>query len=269
MRRTLLAIGLFVAGVAGADDSAVGGWQLELTPYLMLPGVEASIGLSSPDGDPSVDSGPSDVLALINMAVMLKAEARRERVFLFVDWMYLDMGNADSVIGAIEFPDGTVPVGASLTLDSDASFDGFMVMVGGGYRVLDEARGELELYGGVRTLNLSTSLSWTLTAAITSPGGGYTVPASGEIGGVSESWDAVLGVRGALHLAERWRAFGLADHGWGDGTASWQGVVGLRWLGDSTAIELAWREIAWERIGPEKQGSLRLYGPVIGATFRF
>jgi hypothetical protein len=121
----------------------------------------------------------------------------------------------------------------------------------------------------VRTLNLSTSLHWALTVAINSPGGAYTFPASGEAEGSSDTWDALVGLRGSFRIAERWRAFGIADAGWGDGSDSWQAILGLSRRAETTTIEFAWREIAWQGIGAGQQGSLRLYGPVIGATFRF
>lgn len=268
--RNALFVGALGASLCAAPVPAEEGWALSITPYLMLPGVDALVGIESPGGGaPSVGAGPSDAASLINMAVMVKAEARREREFLFVDWMYLDMGDANSVIAAIEFPDGTVPVGGTLTLDSDVSFDGFMVMAGGGYRMLEAERSTLDLYGGIRTLNLSTSLRWALTAAINSPGGGYTFPATGQLEGSSDAWDAVVGLRGSLRLAERWRAFGVADVGWGDGSDSWQAILGLSWRAENTSIEFAWREIAWHGIGQAQGSSLRLYGPEIGATFRF
>ncbi len=269
MRRALLVAAFGVASAVGAADPAGDNWRFALTPYLFLPGVEAEFGIDASGGAPAVGSGPSDVLAWINLAVMLKAEARRGGAFTFVDWMYLDLGNVDSVVRSVDFPDGSVPVGASVTVDSDASFDGFMVMFGGGWRVVDDAAGELDLYGGARTLNLSTSLRWTLTTAITSPGGGYSFPLAGEIGASDETWDGAIGVRGAWRFGERWRAFGVADHGWGHGTESWQWGLGLSWHPNATSVELAWRELGWQGLGDDQRGRLRLYGPAFGATFRF
>lgn len=269
MRRLALALIVALAGASTAAEPASDEWRVSVTPYLLLPGVDAEFGMDGPSGSPEVDGGPTDVLALINFAVMLKAEARSGRGFVLVDWMYLDMGEADSVVREVEFPDGTVPVGASLTVDSDASFDGFMVTLGGGWRALERPTTELDLYGGLRTLNLSASLRWTLTAAITSPGGGYTFPIAGSIESNDETWDALVGARGSWRFAEDWRAFGFGDHGWGHDTESWQWGLGLSWRPGSASFELAWRELGWHGLGDSGAGDLRLYGPAFGATFRF
>ncbi len=268
-RGTLLALVLACASVAVAAEPAPEEWHLTLTPYLLLPGVDAYTGIRSPDGTPDVDSGPSDILSLINFTVMLKAEAQSGRRFMLVDWLYLDMGNVDSTVRAIEFPDGIVPISASVMLDSDASFDGFMVMLGGGYRVVDDPAWQFDAYGGLRTLNLSSSLRWSFTTSISSPGGAHSFPASGEVASNSEVWDAVLGARGAWLIDERWRLFGVADYGWGDHSRSWQWTVGISLRGESTSVELAWRELAWLGLGDDQQARLRLFGPAIGATFRF
>jgi hypothetical protein len=269
MRRAFLAVALALAGAAGAAEPVLGDWQGSVTPYLLLPGVDADFGIDAGGGAPEVGAGPSGVLSMINFVVMLKGEARRGRTFVFADWMYLDLGNVDSVVRAVEFPDGTVPVGASLTLDSDASFDAFMVMGGGGWRALDAPRGNIDLYGGLRTLNFSSSLRWTLTGAITSPGGGYSFPTSGELASNSETWDALLGARGAWRFAEHWSAFGFGDHGWGHGSESWQWGFGLRWQPRAVSLEVAWRELGWLGLGDDNSGTLRLYGPAFGATFTF
>jgi hypothetical protein len=200
---------------------------------------------------------------------MLQAEARHGRAFVTFDWMYLDMGNVDSTVRSVAFPDGTVPIGASANLTTDSTFDGWMVMLSGGYRVVDGEDLDLGLYGGLRTLNLTSGVRWELTAAVTSPGGGYTFPASGAVEVHDETWDAVVGARGTWRLGERLGAFALADLGRGDGTESAQWTLGASWRFASASVELSWRDIRWRGLFATDRGELALYGPVIGATFRF
>lgn len=265
-RATWLVAALAPVGIAAAAEDD---WSLQLTPYVLIPSVEASLGFQAPGGSPEFGAGPTDWLELINAVAMLQAEARRGRAFVTFDWMYLDMGNVDSVVRSVEFPDGTVPVGASATLDTDTSFDGWTVMVSGGYRVLDGEQAWLGLYGGLRTLNLTSGVRWELTATITSPGGSASFPASGATEVHDETWDAVLGARGAWRFGEHLGAFALADLGRGDGSSSSQWTVGALWHFDNASVELSWRDVRWEGLFVADRGELELYGPVIGATFRF
>jgi len=268
--RSALAILMLVAVVAPQRaGAAADGWTLELTPYFLIPSVEATLGYSAPDGSPDAGSGPTDWVELINAVAMLRVEAGKGRAFVTFDWMYLDMGNVDSVVRSVSFPDGTVPVGASATLDSDATFDGWTVMMSAGYKVVDDERLDLGLYGGVRTLNLSSGLRWQLTAVVTSPGGSYSFPASGAVEVQDETWDAVAGVRGSWRFGDRLSAFALADVGHGDGSSSSQWTVGGAWRFETASVELSWRDIRWEGLYAADRGDLHLDGPVIGATFRF
>jgi hypothetical protein len=244
-------------------------WSLQLTPYVLIPSVEASIGYQAPAVSPEVGAGPTDWLELVNAVAMLQAEARRGRTFVTVDWMYLDMGNVDSVVRSVSFPEGTVPVGASATLDTDATFDGWTVMLSGGYRVVDDDRAGLDLYGGLRTLNLTSGLRWELAASVSSPGGSASFPASGAVEMHDETWDAVVGVRGDWRFGDHLGAFALADLGRGDGSGSSQWTVGAAWRFDTASVELSWRDIRWEGLFAAAGGALELYGPVVGATFRF
>lgn len=254
-----------LAPAASADD----GWEATLTPYLLLPGVEAKLRFDLPAGDPEVEEGPSEVLALINMAAMLKGEARNGRLIMMFDWLYIDLGDVQSVLRDVEFPDGTVPVNASVMVDSAASFDGFAVLLAGGMRLLDEPSYSFDAYGGVRTLNLSAAWNWTITGAIASPGNSYSFASSGEVEDVSENWDALLGVRGRWQFGAELSAFGVADHGWGDGSSSWQWALGLGWQRGQLGAEIAWRELGWRGIGAESVGELRLYGPAFGVSWAF
>jgi hypothetical protein len=254
-----------LAGTARAEDE----WTLQLTPYVLIPSVEATLGYQAPGGSPDVGAGPTDWLELINAVAMLQAEARRGRVFVTFDWMYLDMGNVESAVRSVGFPDGTVPIDASANLTTDATFDGWMVTLSGGYRVVDGEDLDLGLYGGLRTLNLTSGVRWELTASVTSPGGSHTFPASGAVEVHDETWDAVVGARGTWRFGERFGAFALADLGRGDGTESAQWTLGASWRFASTSVELSWRDIRWRGLFAAERGELALYGPVVGATFRF
>ena len=254
---------------SGIATAAPDDWALQLTPYVLIPSVEASLGVTGPGGAPDVGAGPTDWLELINAVVMLRAEADRGRGFITLDWMYLDMGNVESVVRSVSFPDGTVPVSATANVDTDTTFDGWTVMLSAGYQVVDAARSSLGLYGGVRTLNLESGLRWELTASVTSPGGGASFPASGALERQDETWDAVVGARGAWRFGDRLTAFALADLGWGDGSGSSQWTVGASWRFEAASVELSWRDIRWEGLYAADRGDLELYGPVVGATFRF
>ena len=269
MLRSALAIPLCLA-CATAQAQDADDWTIAVTPYVLLPGVDAELGVSGPGGgSPAIEVGPTDFLALVNFAAMVKVEARHGRGFTFVDWMYLDLGDANSVVRQIDFPDGSVPIGVGVVTDTDASFDGFTVTLGGGWRFYESGPLELDAYGGLRTLNTSASFSWSFTTTISSPGGGYTFPQSGALEHSDETWDAMTGLRGRWLLGDGWRAFGVVDHGWGHETESWQWALGTSMQKGSISLELAWREIGWAGLGGSGTGKLRLHGPALGATFRF
>lgn len=262
--------GALWAGPVTAEDAD---WALRITPYLFVPGLDASMAGSTPPpggGSPVLDVGPVDVLSRINMVAMVAVEADRGPAFLVVDWMYLDLGDVDARIREVRFDDGVVPVGAALTLGTDLSLDAFALFMGGGRRAWAGESASLDLFAGVRTFDLSDSLAWTLTGSVTSPGGsGDSFAVSGQRESHAATWDAVLGARGRVALGRDWSAHALVDLGRGDGSDSREWMAGLDWRSRSFDLGLAWRDVRWGWDDAGGGSWLRLAGPLVSASFRF
>lgn len=262
-----------VAQQADADD-----WQFTLTPYLWIPTIAGDVKFEPPSGggSPTFDLGPTDWFDMLNFAAFLGGSAKKGRFSILSDMAYLSMTNepdsrlasVDALIpgpGLIE-----IPVGIDVTLDTETDLTGFMWSGAIGYELLRTDTSYLDAFIGARYFGVDVETSWSLSAAITTPGGTEVFPAEGRIDGSTDLWDAIIGVRGQFALGQsRWSVPYYADVGSGSSDLTWNVFAGLSYGFEWGDLLFAYRHLEYDEGDTGLLQGFSFTGPAIGATFRF
>lgn len=247
-------------------------WTFSVTPYLWLPNVNGTLKYNIPPGaggSPDVEVGPNDYLQNLHAVIMLSAEARKERWSVFTDIIYLSFGDEDSSVRTINF--GGDLVSSSLNLKTTTSLRGTCWTLGAGYDVLEGKGTTLDVFGGLRYFDLSTSASWELATGVTGPGPGQTFPGSGGVSRAAEFWDGIIGIKGRIPLgSSSWSLPYYVDIGTGTASLTYQAMIGITWsFTDWGNMTLAYRDLYFDQKEDEFVQDLRFSGPALGVTFRF
>lgn len=269
----------FASGAAHAQGEA-DDWQWNLTPYLWLPTIDGKLNYELPPGGggaPEVSVGPTDWLDLLNFGALVAASATKHRFTAFTDMMYLSMssdsdGRLISVEGTIAGPGGNIeiPVGTELNIDTESDFDGFLWMLAGGYMFAGSESASHYVFAGFRLLSADFSTDWSLSGAITGPGGETILAAQGSIGKGVDLWDGIVGLKGRFRLGEgKWSLPYNADVGTGDSDLVWSVTVSLvREYGWGDLV-LGYRHLEYDEGPGGLLQDLSLSGPGFGASFHF
>ena len=257
------AIGVAAVGpVSAEEDMFDGKWHLALTPYLWLPDMSGKVTYQNPSGaggSLSATADPSGYLQSLDFAAMFAAEARKGDAMIFTDYIYLHLGGHDAAVQSVTGPGGdvNVPINESGSWSAVAN----VWTLAGGFAVLRKPEGFLDVFGGVRLLNFSSSVGWNFSGPVGS------LARSGSVSQTSNLWDAIVGLKGQVRLGEsHWFMPYYADIGGATGNWTWQAALGVGYrFGWGDAVLLV-RSLSYNF---NDELDLRMTGPVLGATFKF
>jgi hypothetical protein len=262
---------LTLCGPLGAAEQTTGSqWAFTITPYLWLPNIDGTLKYSgSPGGGrPEVQTGPNDYLENLSMALMISGEARKDRMSVFTDFIYLDFSSQDSSVKSINF--GGSRVSSSANVSTQSSLRGAAWTLGVGYAVLPGRPVVLDVFGGLRYFGLEASSDWQLALAVTGPGGGQTFPRAGSISERADLWDGIVGVKGRFLLGEsNWSIPYYLDMGTGSSSLTWQGMLGIAYSYKWFGATLAYRHLYYDMKGDKLVQDMWFSGPLVGVNFRF
>jgi hypothetical protein len=251
-----------MASAAGAAHA--GEWQFGLTPYLWLPNIEANGSADAPPdgGEPAFQVGPVDYLDNLDFVLMLAGEARRGSWSLRSDVIYLDFSNQRSKVKTVSGPGGLVeiPVNAGTT----SSFTGLDVQATLGYWLVDQPNHSVEIFGGLRYLDISFDLDWEFDGPLD------LLPQSGHIEQSVDPLDVIVGTNARFGLGKgKWFVPVHADIGTGGSSLTWQVSAGVGYSFSWGDVLAVYRHLDYEDDAGELLEGLALSGPAIGASFRF
>lgn len=281
MRNKLVFLAFIIAALwsdpAAASESDADKWKISVAPYLWLPTISGdtyhSLPPGSGTGSPGVSVGPTDWLDLLNFGALVSGTARKGRVSIFGDVVYLSMGsdkdgrifNIDHDIG------GIIPVDGTANLDTSTELSGLLLTLGLGYAYRETDTSSHSVFAGIRTLSMDVDLSWNLTADITLPGGDVVFPAQGSLGSDTDIVDGIVGLRGEFGLGSsgKWSMPYHIGVGFGDSDETWNmELIAARSFGWGELI-FGYRHLYYdEGPGATLQG-FSFSGPVFGARFGF
>lgn len=250
---------IFSAAPSPAED-----WQFGITPYIWLPNIEGD-GTADPPPDggaPAFEVGPVDYLDNLDFVVMLAGEARRGSWSLRSDVIYLDFSNQRSAVKTVSGPGGVIeiPVDAGTT----SSFTGLEVQATIGYWLVDQPNRAVEIFGGLRYLDISFDLNWEFEAPLD------LLPQSGQIEQSAAPLDLIVGTNARFGLGDgKWFVPLHADLGTGDSSLTWQLSAGVGYSFSWGDLLFVYRHLEYQQDDGELLESLALSGPALGASFKF
>jgi hypothetical protein len=250
-------------------------WSFSVTPYLWLPGIESTLrySASAPGGgrpEADIDSSPNDYLTDLKFAFMIAGEARRGRLSLFSDLIYLDFDAENSAVRAVDFGGGRVPVDSSLNANTRSKLKGFAWSALAGYSLAHSPQSTHDVFAGVRYLGLKAETGWQLATVIQGPGAGQVFERSGSVSEREDLWDGVVGIRGRFTLGDgRWAVPYYVDVGTGSSRVTWQVAAGVTYAFGWGDLGLIYRHLSYEQPGDKLVSNLEFGGPALSATFRF
>jgi len=237
---------------AGAQEADT--WQYELTIYGWLPSIDGTMKYDVPpsDGD-NVSVDVSDILDSLNFVFMGTFVAQKNKLSYAADLIYMDLSNSTSTnitIGPGE--------GESVGVHAGVGLKTWVVTGHVGYDVMQTDKARMAVLGGVRYLDLSADLDYTIGAQPTN-----------YLSGSEDFWDFIVGIKGSIMLNEKWYIPYYADIGTGDSEMTWQLYAGIGYKFSWGDIRLAYRYLEYDQDDDKLLQDLKLYGPQLGIGFRF
>ena len=257
-------------------------WTFSVMPYAWVPSLEAKLSFGPPPSggataNVEVSVSESDLLNALNFVVPIAGEARKGRWLIATDFLYLNLGATNSAVKSVDFNPGGGPINIStggLNAGTQSSLKALEWTLVGGYAVIEEPRGNLDVIGGLRYLGLEAKTDWQLTGAVTGTGpGGNTVTfaRTGSVKKTANIWAGIVGAKGRVKLGESdWFVNYYADVGGGSSTFTWQGVAGIGWtFAKWGEVLLDYRYLYYSQSGDKLIDNLTLKGFQLGFNFRF
>ena len=229
------------------DEWGTDEWSYRLSPYLWASAMEGKVRTLPPAPEAEVDMSFSDIWDNLDMGIMGFAEARKGRLGLYADVVYMDLGAKAKTPGP-------------LFGGADLDFALTKISLGGSYGLSKSSEHELDLMAGLNLYNLDNELklkTGLLAARSISD---------------DESWqDVILGLKGKMDINENWYV-----NGWGtaaiagDSDKQWDvyGGLGYRYS-DSISFVGGYRHMELDYHDDAFKFDAEFSGPLFGATFQF
>ena len=254
---TLCVLVLSCAGFAAFSHAADGGWQFEITPYLMAAGLDGTVGAQGVTAE--MDVSFSDIWDNLDAGFMGLFTARRGPWMFGLEAVYMKI--EDEAAKSVTGPFGQVTASGALNVTSSL----YVYQASVGFRVLDNAV-KIDLIGGVRytSLDLDLRTQRVTDPRIVFPGG--TTTAVGL-----ESWtDLVAGASAVVPMNDQWDLVGYADIGAGGSNLTYQVIAGANWkFSDTFSAKFGYRVLAWDYEDGGTVWDISASGPYLGLGVRF
>jgi hypothetical protein len=247
------AIPVTAAAASGSDQ-----WEYSADIYMWGAAIDAT---TQTGGD--IDMSFNDILKDLDMTFMGGFGARKGKLSLLVDAVYLDISQSDGGSETIPILGGAVNV--TRTVDTDITMKSWITTFGAGYNVVDNDRATLDLIGGARYFWIDVDVKLNLSRD------GEFLQTSRQVK-VSESdhvWDGIVGVRGMINLDKNWYMPYYADVGTGGSQSTWQAMAGVGYQFKWGDVVLAYRYLDYNFDSDFVLDDMNISGPLLGARFRF
>lgn len=258
-----------VVPAAAAQDLTAGDWKFRAQIYGWFPTLssETTFPASSGGGSTSLDAG--DYLDHLRFVFMGTFEARKGKLGLLTDYIYLDFDAEKGSSRDLSFsgPLGLVSIPADTSASVDLRLRGWAWGLAGTYALVEKPNYEMQLLGGVRLLKINTTVDWTLRGNIASlpqftRAGAYTTK--------DDVWDAIIGAKGLLKLGDgKWFVPYYVDIGTGQSDLTWQALGGIGYSFSWGEVLGAYRHLDYNFGQDTGMKALSFSGPAIAVGFRW
>jgi hypothetical protein len=197
---------------ASPDDD----WHVGVTPYIWFAGLHGAVGILGHDIGLHASFG--DILSYLNIGLMGEVEARKKRVLLVTDLIWMRLSDEKGI-----------PLNDVDIQSVDAKVKQFILTPGVGYRVVDNEKLKIDAIVGFRYWHLGERLVFTPSL----------------VGGVSASqnWvDALGGARIHIPLSQKAMITVWGDAGGGGANSDYQvaGLLGYK-ISKIVVLQAGWR----------------------------
>lgn len=200
------------ASTASPEDD----WHVGVTPYIWFAGVHGTVGALG--HDIGVHASFGDIFSYLNIGLMGEVEARKKRVLLLTDVMWMRLSDEKGI-----------PLNDVGFQTVDAKVKQFILTPGVGYRVVDKGKLKIDAIVGLRYWHLGESLEFTPSL----------------IGGISASqnWvDVFGGARIHIPISQMAIITVGGDAGGGGANSDYQvaGILGYK-ISKKCVLQAGWR----------------------------
>jgi hypothetical protein len=258
--------------LASAPAAAASNWQVDLTPYLWLPTINAhaSVQTSSIAGRAGsiacaplceVDAviGPNQYLSHLNSAFMVAADAHYRRFDVATDIINMNMSSSAGSIKDFQGPFGRIDI--QVHSNVSARVTGTIWTLVGGYDVFQNRVVNTDVFTGFRSTALTLRGDYDL-------GGNYGfLNRSGNFAANSGPVDWIFGIKGRVQLTKKLLIPYYLDAGAATNSSTAQEIIGVGY-GERGSAELLFRNLAYTSSNTALTNA-RFGGPALGYTFRF
>jgi hypothetical protein len=223
-------------------------WEVDLTPYLWLPGFSGDIGAVAGAPPTPVSAKPPEVFDHLASAGMISGEVRYQDFGILGDIFWVSVaGDHDLTLGGVPAISGKVKIGTT-----DATIAGY-------WRAYESDRFTGDLLLGTRYTKAKFDVS------VSTP----NRSASGS--SAIDGWDVIVGARGSMRTGKRGSLSGYADFGGGSFVNStWQVLGAYNWAFTPGIVGVVgWRFYGTDISRNGDSFNVTATGPLVGARFRF
>jgi len=248
-RITAAAAGLTLAlSAAGANAQERPPWEIDLTPYLWLPGFSGNVGAAAGVPPTPVEAKPPEVFDHLAAAGMISGEARYQDFGVIGDIFWVSVAGDHSLsVNGTPAISGKIKVGTT-----DATIAAY-------YRAYESDRFTGDLVLGTRYTKAKFDLS--VSTPNRSLSGSSTI----------DGWDVIVGARGSMRTGKRGSLSAYGDFGGGsfvDSTWQLQGAYNYAFTPGIVGA-VGWRFYGTNITNNGDKFDVTAMGPLLGVRFRF
>jgi hypothetical protein len=265
----LFTLALGAAASAAAQDLTAGDWKYRAQIYGWFPTLssESTVPTSTGGGSMSLDAG--DYLDHLRFVFMGTFEARKGKLGLLTDYIYLDF---DADKGAtrdltLSGPGGVVNIPSDAHAAVNLRLRGWAWGLAGTYAAVEKPDYEMQLLGGFRYLKIDTTVDWRFTGNL---GSLPQFAVNGAATVKSDVWDAIIGAKGLVKLGDgTWFVPYYVDVGTGQSDLTWQAMGGVGYRFSWGELIGAYRHLDYRFGESTGMKALSFSGPAISLGFRW
>jgi len=248
---------LWAGGFSHASASSeTDRWQYEITPYLLVAGMEGTAGVRGYNTD--LDASFSDIIDNLDVGFMGLFMARKGPWSLGLEGVYIDLSNESTtpVTGPAGFRSGNGKLDVSSTM--------YIAQGTVEYRLVD-GKTMLDGVGALRYTKLDLDMDVVIQFDEPRPFDG----ADSE--GGSDAWvDAVVGLHVRHSVSDKTTLLGYLDIGGGGSDLTYQLMGGINWeFTKGYTAKLGYRYLYWDYEDGGFVWDMTAKGPYLGLGIRF
>lgn len=257
------------ATAAPAQDLTAGDWKFRAQIYGWFPSISGSSEFPASSGGSTAKIDFSDYMDSLQFAFMGTFEARKGRLGLLTDYIYLsfDADKAATRDLTLTGPLGQVSLPANASAAVTVDMRGWAWSLLGTYSLAQSPQYEVQLLGGLRYFKIDTTLGWRLQGNVAA------LPPSTLTGASTvkpDVWDGVIGAKGRIRLGDgHWFAPYYVDVGAGQSDLTWQAMGGIGYAFSWGEIIGAYRHLDYSFGSGKRIDDLSFSGPAVSFGFRW